>query len=175
MALTLPRIIYQTSPRWFVISKPAGWQLTRRGAQPCVTDVLPALLGDHINHIRFPIDIDSRYYGLAVVTTDSGMQSQFERFRLRNSIKFWYKLTVSGDPPASSGEEEFVIHSINYNPDDDTSEVEICSDYYLRYTNIQSACKSRILDGSVIYQHRLVFPDPTGSKPDVVDVNLLSY
>ncbi len=136
-------------------------------------DILPSIVPEFANDVRFPIDVDSRYDALAVATTDSGMQSQFERFRIRNLMTFWYDITLHGQEFSDLDDYEvFEVEKASYNPDNDTSNVTLRADHYLRHSVLQNACNCRVADKSIIRQSRMQFPDPINKYSDLVDVKM---
>jgi hypothetical protein len=94
--MSIPQILYQTSPRWLVVYKPVGWSLSRRGNH--ASDSLEAYLSPILttsSKLFFPFDMDTRMSGLGIVCCDRGMVSQFERLSDREEMFVRYRVMMS--------------------------------------------------------------------------------
>jgi hypothetical protein len=174
MTLLVPRIVYRTSPRWFVISKPPAWHLSRRSETDTgsfVNDYLPTLVWGDISHIRFPIQVDSRYASLVVATTDRGMQSQFERFRIRNQIQYWYRMTLRGTQSTQTDIcDDFAVECADVDPELGATTVEVKSSRYLKFVDLEAKFPGRVLPNMFVDIFRMRFPDPLNPRGEMVEI-----
>ena len=160
--MNLPQIVFQTSPRWFVVSKPPGWALAARAStsQPCIERYLSPIIGT--DKLFFPIEMDTRIRALAIVCTDRGTQAQFEKFKQFGLIQSTYRLHLDcacEDIPSTSLPAGMRITCRE--PQSRTAELE--SDHSVTFRKISEALSGRVRNNdSNLF--RLVFPDPLNPK-----------
>ena len=160
--MNLPQIVFQTSTRWFVVSKPSGWALAARASdsQPSIERYLSPIIGS--NKLYFPIEMDSRMRALAVVCTDRGLQAQFEKFKQMGLIKSTYHVGLDcackdiGTTSLPSGMRLTCVDA-----DGDAGLMEV--DKPVTISKLNGALAGRLRNNH-INLFRLVFPDPLNPK-----------
>jgi hypothetical protein len=151
----IPKIVYQTTSRWLVVYKPRGWSLASRGAGPAVESFLaPVLRGE--SRLYFPFELDSRSTGLGVICTDRGMQSQFERFKVRDQMRFKYSIRVKNIEAETPEVPPFVTLKVI---DEDKHIFEISSGVVLPFRRFNEFRRLE-LEPENVHLYSIEFPDP---------------
>ena len=152
-----------------MIYKPQGWSLGRRGAGSSVESFLaPILTGK--SRLYFPFELDSRTTGLGVVCTDRGMQSQFERFRIRNDMEFRYSIRVS-DSVGEIRQTNFPSKiSVKTNANGFTS-LEVLSKEVLPIRRLNEYLQTEINPENVRL-YSLEFPDPLKPSMETLTISI---
>lgn len=169
--MIVPKIIYQTSPRWFVVMKPRGWILTDRtgsSSVSCIERFLRPSLGEKVE-LYFPFDLDSRISGLAIGCMDRGMQSQFEKFKLRNEIEFKYRIHARDPLPTNQG-DSFRIE-VARKISETAHEIDITTCGTLTVRKLETFFLGGVLDFNIHLYH-LRFPDPFKPKDSEVSIHV---
>lgn len=68
--------------------------MSARGARPSLFNVFSGIFSESNLNLIFPFEEDYRILSLAIVCTDRGMVSQFERFHQRGDISSFYRYMV---------------------------------------------------------------------------------
>lgn len=156
------------------MSKPPAWQLSRRSEADTgsfVNDYLPSLVKGDVSHIRFPIQVDSRYASLVVATTDRGMQSQFERFRIRNQIQYWYRMTLKGTQSTQRDiTADFTVECNNIDDELHATTIELKSPRYLKFVDLEANFPGRVLPDMPVDIFRMRFPDPLNPRGEMLEI-----
>ena len=163
--MCIPRIIYQTCSRWFVVSKPPGWALAARGAAPSVQTFLTPIIGERL---LFPVEVDSRISAVSLVATDRGMQAQFERFKERGELECWYEVMVKSRCEEIKVDEEGV-EITSCQQEGDLAEVNLCSDHSLSFKKLNALMGQKI-NRFDVNNYKLVFPDPLNPSENEVRI-----
>jgi hypothetical protein len=167
--MIVPKIIYQTSPRWFVVTKPRGWILTDRTGSPslsCIERFLRPSLGEKVD-LYFPFDLDSRISGLGIGCMDRGMQSQFEKFKRRSEIEFKYRLHAR-DPLPTNHSDSFRMEVVRQTSGS-AIEIDITTCGTLTVRKLETFFQGGVVDFNIHLYH-LRFPDPF--KPNDSEVSI---
>ena len=159
--MNIPRIIRQNDQRWLVVYKPPGWSLGSRASSKSgsVESFLgPILRGS--SELFFPIELDTRMSGLGIVCCDRGMQSQFERFKIRGQLhlrfRIWSSTVLS---PAQSHVETDAISIEPVESDQGSTVLDLKSSQYITMKKVQGLLKLK--DESFgMHLYSLAFPDP---------------
>ena len=167
----IPRIIYQTSPRWFAISKPSGWALGARGSGNSVERFLTPIVGER--RLLFPVEVDSRISAVSLVATDRGMQAQFEKFKVRGELESWYNVVVKGACEKVKVDEYGVDIMSCEEDGEGLVQVRLCSDHSLSFKKLNALFDERI-DDFKVNNYKLVFPDPLNPSENEICISLPS-
>ena len=166
----LPQILFQNSKRWLVVSKPTGWSLTNRNgnSRTSVEEFLGPVMSEG-SRIFFPLECDSRINAITIACFDRGIQSQFEKIKLRREIQFKYRCLVTKIPDKMLGG----IYSIDYISELGGSEFEID----LRTRELLTMYTIKRLLGSHLINHNvslfeLSFPDPLTPSSDEICIKI---
>jgi hypothetical protein len=160
--MKIPQIVFQTSPRWFVITKPPGWAMAARvsHSQPSIERFLSPIL--EIEKLFFPMEMDSRISAIAIVCTDRGTQAQFEKFKQLGLIQCTYQV---GLECACKDIDTTKIPAGVQIACSDTSNnlAEVKTTNPLTTSRMNETLSGRLRDSDVNL-FRLVFPDPLNPK-----------
>jgi 23S rRNA-/tRNA-specific pseudouridylate synthase len=158
--MIIPKIVYQVNSRWFVVNKPKGWSLALRSAsaEATVEGFISTIVTDADSKVYFPNELDTRICGLALVCTDRGMQSQFERFKNKHEIEYLYRVVV--DPRKQIkriATDNLKVEIVG--EDSRHFDVDVRSSSFLSSKKIHELFTNDVIDHS-INLYGLKFPDP---------------
>ena len=166
--MNIPAIIYQTSTRWLVVYKPIGWSLGKRGSGASVQAFLGPLLSRE-SSIYFPFELDSRIAGLGVVCTDRGMQSQFERFKIRSELEFRYSILIKSGSRDSSFPPNY---SVEYSETESLSPLlMVRAPQIIPVRRLGEFMKSEI-EAENVRLYSISFPDPLKPVHDELSISI---
>lgn len=154
-----------------MVNKPKGWSLAKRSS--CAEASLEAYMSTIVadaSKLYFPFELDSRISGLSVVCTDRGMQSQFERFRVKNDIEYTYRL-ILGDPKVLESvlSDDISVHNCGEVPNG--IDVDVCSQVFCTVAKLQHLFDNLVISDS-INLHALKFPDPVHPHVQEISVSI---
>lgn len=169
--MNIPQIVFQTSSRWFVVNKPRGWALAKRStsAEASLEGYMSNLVTDN-SKLYFPQEMDTRICGLAIVCTDRGMQSQFERFKTQNNIEYTYRVVLESHAEVTDTESDTLRVTINETFTNEV-DVDVWSSVFLTSRAIQDLFQHEIMYHSITL-HRLKFPDPLNPRLNDISVSI---
>ena len=114
--------------------------------------------------------MDTRIRGLALVCTDRGMQSQFERFKTQNNIEYTYRVVLKSHGEVTDIESDTLRVTINETFTNEV-DVDVWSSVFLTSRAIQDLLQHEIMYHSITL-HRLKFPDPLNPRLNDISVSI---
>lgn len=156
--MNIPKIVFQTSPRWFVVRKPRGWALAARVSndQPSIERYLTPIIGG--KRLFFPFETDTRMSAISIVCTDRGVQAQFEKFKELRLIHCTYKIQL--DCACTDIRKNHQSNGINLQCDEtDNNGACVKSDHPLTMIRLNDSVGGRLSNHDVKL-FRIAFPDP---------------
>ena len=160
--MKLPQIVFQTSPRWFVVSKPPGWALAARVThdQPSVERYLTPISGS--KRLYFPMETDTRISAISIVCTDRGIQAQFEKFKELRLIHCTYRVHI--DCACIDIDKDILPQGVNIRCDEENRMcAHVETDQPLTMKRLSDSVGGRLCNHDVKL-YRIGFPDPLNPK-----------
>ena len=120
----------------------------------------------------FPLEVDTRMSGIAVVCCDRGMQAQFERFRERREIEFMYRIMVSSKSHRTPNPDlEQPIEITELTSEDGGRALDLKADKYLPVSKLVDLVGAPLGDLS-IHLYSWSFPNPTDPHSQEVTISV---
>jgi hypothetical protein len=166
--MLVPEIIFQNSKRWLIVTKPKGWTMTKRDSNPRASlEKFLAPIISESSKVFFPYECDSRMNALVVACSDRGMQSQFERFKIRREISFTYRCVVH-HAPTNKDDEWFSIGNVS-EIKHGIFEADVSIREPQTMAKLEKIIGLSIINGNVSL-FKLSFPDPLKHELDEVSI-----